>query len=109
MTPLVASTPTPLPTVADAKAYALRVLGPRGYACLNSIVEHESHWRVHALNKSSGAFGIPQALPGSKMRSDGADWRDNAVTQTRWTISYVNWRYGGACAAAAFRDRNGWY
>ena len=62
------------PSVSDAKAYALKRLGPQQYACLDAIATRESHWGVTNRNKSSGAYGIPQALPGSRMAKYGSDW-----------------------------------
>jgi len=96
-------------TVADAKAYALERLGRRHYTCLDRIILRESHWNPLAHNRRSGAHGIPQAVPGSKMRSAGADWYDNPVTQVKWMIRYVNGRYGSACNAWGFHLRHGWY
>lgn len=97
------------PTVPDAKRYALTVLGSSQYACLDAIFTRESHWNPLDLNRNSGAYGIPQALPGSKMAWAGADWRTNPVTQVKWGIHYVDGRYGSACGAWAFWQRNGWY
>ena len=62
----------------------------------------ESGWRANAYNTSSGAYGIPQALPGRKMASAGADWVTNANTQIDWGLSYIKGRYGSPCAAWAF-------
>lgn len=98
-----------VPSVADAKGYALSVLGPTQYSCLDQIAIHESHWNPYDLNKSSGAYGIPQALPGSKMAVIADDWHDNPITQVRWMIRYVNGRYGSACAAWSFWVDNRWY
>lgn len=99
-----------VPTVADAQAWALRLLGPRDYNCLYGIVWHESHWNPYASNhEGSGAYGLPQALPGSRMASAGADWQENPETQIRWLIWYTTTKYGGLCQAAAFRDAHGWY
>lgn len=79
-------------------------------SCLQKIIEREgSGGDPHATNPSSGAYGIPQALPGSKMASAGADWADNPATQIRWMIGYVNSRYGGSCAALAHSYSYGWY
>ncbi len=78
-------------------------------ACLNELIQRESGWNVHATNPVSGAYGLPQALPGSKMASAGADWRDNPWTQVKWMVQYVNSRYGGSCAALAFQKANGYY
>ena len=96
-------------SVSGAQAFALRELGPVQYACLDHIVMHESRWRVTATNRSSGAFGIPQSLPGSKMATAGADWRTNPVTQVRWMLGYIARRYGMPCQAWAFWQANRWY
>jgi len=72
------------------------------------IIRQESGGNVHATNPSSGAYGIPQALPGSKMATAGANWRDNADTQIRWMISYVK-RYGGPIGAYRFWVMHHWY
>jgi hypothetical protein len=68
-----------------------------------------SGWHWNALNRSSGAYGIPQSLPGSKMRSAGSDWRDNAGTQIRWGLGYIRGRYGSPAGAWAHSQRTGWY
>lgn len=73
------------------------------------IIYHESGCRVDAENASSGAYGIPQALPGSKMSSAGADWKTNPVTQIRWMNSYVTDCYGGWQQALQFKQTRGWY
>lgn len=73
-----------------------------------AIIYHESGCRVNATNSSSGAYGIPQALPGSKMASAGADWETNPVTQIKWMSQYVN-RYGGWAGAEAFWNTHHWY
>lgn len=96
-------------SVADARRYALDKLGAYQYSCIDKIFDRESNWRVKAHNSSSGAYGIPQALPGSKMGVIASDWRTNAVTQVKWGIRYVNGRYGSACAAWRFHQNNGWY
>jgi len=97
------------PSVAAARRYALERLGSRQFACLDALVERESGWRVTATNRSSGAYGLPQALPGKKMAKYGADWRTNATTQLRWMINYVNVRYGSACQALSHARTVGWY
>jgi cell wall-associated NlpC family hydrolase len=73
----------------------------RQYSCLVQLWEHESGWRVNAENPSSGAYGIPQALPGSKMATTGSDWKTNATTQIMWGLEYIKKRpdYGSPCAA----------
>ena len=76
---------------------------------LNSIIQQESGWRVNATNPSSGAYGIPQSLPGNKMASAGSDWRTNPITQLKWMYSYIKGRYGSLQNALSFRTANGWY
>lgn len=90
------------PSVADAQSYARNRLGSTQYACLANIVVRESGWNIFATNAGSGAYGLPQSLPGSKMASAGSDWRTNPVTQVKWMISYVDGRYGSACGAWAY-------
>jgi hypothetical protein len=83
--------------------------GQDQFSCLDSIYMNESRWNVHADNPSSSAYGIPQALPGSKMASAGADWQDNAATQIRWGLGYIKARYGSPCSAWGFKQSHGWY
>jgi hypothetical protein len=79
------------------------------WACLETLWAHESGWRITAGNKSSGAYGIPQALPGSKMAKYGDDWRTNPATQIQWGLAYIKGRYGTPCGAwSHFLDTN-WY
>lgn len=110
---IAASTPRPTPirypTVAEAKQYARAQLGARQFACLDALFQRESRWRVDALNKRSGAYGIPQALPGNKMRTAGKDWRTNPITQVKWGIKYIKARYGTACKALQHAYDIGWY
>lgn len=73
------------------------------------IIYRESGCRVDARNRSSGAYGIPQSLPGNKMASAGTDWETNPVTQIRWMIGYVHGRYGGWQGALEHKNRTGWY
>lgn len=70
--------------------------------CFENIVQRESNWIVTATNPSSGAYGLVQALPGSKMASAGADWRTNPATQIKWGLSYMNATYGSPCGAWGF-------
>ncbi len=79
------------------------------FGCLDSIWSQESGWNIHADNPSSSAYGIPQALPGSKMSSAGPDWANNAETQIRWGLGYIRDRYGSACGAWGFKSGHGWY
>lgn len=82
---------------------------PGDYSAINWIVNHESGWRVNATNGSSGAYGLPQSLPGSKMASAGTDWKTNPITQLKWMKSYVKGRYGSAAAAKRFWEKHNWY
>jgi hypothetical protein len=79
------------------------------WACLDALWTRESNWRHTAENKSSGAYGIPQALPGDKMKSAGSDWRTNPATQIEWGLGYVKNRYGTPCKAWAHSEEIGWY
>lgn len=82
----------------------------REFDCLYRLWNRESGWRTAAVNRGgSGATGIPQALPGSKMASAGADWRTNAETQIRWGLGYIRARYGSPCGAWANSQAHGWY
>ena len=97
----------------DPRSAARALLAARGWSgqfgCLDSLWQRESGWNPRAYNPSSGAFGIPQALPGSKMASAGADWRTNPVTQIRWGLSYIASTYGTPCGAWAHSQASGWY
>ncbi|UWZ37598.1 lytic transglycosylase domain-containing protein [Dactylosporangium roseum] len=77
--------------------------------CLEKLWQKESGWNHTALNRGSGAYGIPQALPGSKMASAGADWKTNPETQIRWGLGYIKGRYKTPCAAWSHSQQNGWY
>jgi hypothetical protein len=89
---------------------ARSLVGDSGqFACFSRIVERESGWDVTARNPSSGAYGLLQALPGSKMASAGADWRTNPATQIEWGVAYMKDRYGSPCGAWSFWQGNGWY
>jgi hypothetical protein len=96
-----------VPTSA-VKRYAYDRLGPTQYTCLAHVVSKEdASWDPLKSNYGgSGAYGIPQALPGSKMASAGADWRTNGITQVKWMIGYVNGRYGSACGAWDYWQRH---
>lgn len=76
---------------------------------LDTLWDHESGWDHTASNPSSGAYGIPQALPGSKMSSVADDWETNPATQIRWGLGYISDRYGSPSEAWAFWQANGWY
>ncbi|HVB41489.1 MAG TPA: hypothetical protein VNF47_02130 [Streptosporangiaceae bacterium] len=79
------------------------------FSCLDALWNRESGWNRYASNPSSGAYGIPQALPGSKMASAGPDWQNNAVTQIRWGLGYIRASYGSPCAAWSHDSAYGWY
>lgn len=83
--------------------------GPEQFSCLDSIWSQESGWRWNADNPTSSAYGIPQALPGSKMASAGPDWETNPATQIRWGLGYIQGRYGSPCSAWGFKQSHGWY
>ncbi|MET7615473.1 transglycosylase SLT domain-containing protein [Streptomyces sp. NPDC005408] len=79
------------------------------FQCFSNIVSHESGWDAGASNPSSGAYGLVQALPGSKMASAGADWKTNPKTQIKWGLDYMNSRYGSPCGAWSSWQAQGWY
>jgi hypothetical protein len=79
------------------------------FGCLDSLWTRESGWNPSADNPSSSAYGIPQALPGSKMSSAGADWATNPVTQITWGLGYIRDRYGSPCGAWAHSEASGFY
>ena len=95
----------------QAQAYAKAIMKDpeTQFGCLQKLWEKESGWNHLASNPSSGAYGIPQALPGSKMASEGADWRTNYKTQIRWGLGYIESRYGTPCKAWAHSQSQGWY
>ena len=119
------STPTPQPTQTVAtpaapapngtpQQIAEAMLGSFGwsssqFSCLDPLWAHESGWSVTAYNAGTGAYGIPQALPGSKMASAGPDWQTNAATQIRWGLEYIKGTYGSPCAAWDHEQATGWY
>jgi hypothetical protein len=95
---------------AGAKAYAAtKVGGGAEYTCLVQLWNKESGWRTNASNPSSGAYGIPQSLPGNKMASFGLDWQTNYRTQVDWGISYIQSSYGTMCSAWAHSVAHNWY
>jgi hypothetical protein len=105
--------PPPDPGTAESTAY--NMLSSFGwsastqYSCLNNIWSRESGWQYNAENATSGAYGIPQALPGSKMASAGADWETDPTTQIKWGLGYIQGRYGTPCDAWSFWQANGFY
>jgi hypothetical protein len=83
--------------------------GEGQYACLNKLWTKESNWNYKARNKVSGAHGIPQALPATKMEIVGTDWRTNPVTQISWGLKYISERYDTPCKAWSKFKRSRWY
>jgi transglycosylase-like protein with SLT domain len=79
------------------------------FSCLYPLWYHESGWDPSAENPSSGAYGIPQSLPGSQMASAGADWQTNPATQIKWGLEYIQDKYGSPCAAWAHEQSSNWY
>ncbi len=107
----VASTP-PDPHTAQSIAYNMMAsfgFNPATYfGCLLDLWDRESGW-VYDAENASGAYGIPQALPGSKMASAGPDWQTDPATQIRWGLGYIKAIYGNPCSAWAFEEANGYY
>lgn len=97
----------------DPRQVAEAVLADRGqdgqFGCLDQLWERESGWNVHAENPGSGAYGIPQALPGARMAAAGPGWQDDAATQIRWGLDYIDSTYGSPCAAWDHEQGIGWY
>ncbi|WP_172192065.1 G5 domain-containing protein [Actinomyces faecalis] len=99
---------------ASAQAIARSMLSSYGwgdeqFSCLVNLWNRESNWNYRAQNPSSGAYGIPQSLPGSKMASAGSDWSTNPATQITWGLGYISGRYGNPCGAWAHSQSVGWY
>ena len=97
-----------LPAAGSVQQAAAAAFG-RQYVCAANIITRESGWNIHASNPVSGAYGLAQALPGTKMAADGPDWRTNPATQLAWMRDYVTARYGGACGAWSFWQTHHWY
>ena len=94
----------------SAKAIAQQMIkDPAQFAAFNNIVSKESGWDHTATNSSSGAYGLVQALPASKMASAGADWKTNPATQIKWGLDYMNDRYGSPEGAWTFWQNHHWY
>jgi resuscitation-promoting factor RpfB len=108
----VAALPPPDPGTAQSIAYNMMSSfgwNPKTYfSCLDNIWTRESNWRYNAEN-ASGAYGIPQALPGSKMATAGADWQTNPATQIKWGLGYIQSKYGDPCSAWSFWQAHSYY
>jgi hypothetical protein len=103
-----------IPDAGSIKAYAFEAVSKRGwgmeqYSCLVKLWNRESNWNPFAQNRSSGAYGIPQSLPGIKMASAGDDWMTNPETQINWGLGYISGRYKTPCGALAHSDIKNWY
>ncbi|MGD3107898.1 MULTISPECIES: transglycosylase SLT domain-containing protein [unclassified Streptomyces] len=96
-------------SIAETQAMARQMMASDQFQCFSHIVDHESGWNYRATNAGSGAYGLVQALPGSKMSSAGSDWQTNPATQIKWGLSYMNDRYGSPCGAWSFWQANSWY
>lgn len=113
--------PQPLPDIPEDceeysgnRAIGCALLAEFGFGldqmpALDALWNHESGWNHQAYNASSGAYGIPQALPGNKMATAGSDWETNPATQIRWGLGYIKNRYGSPQGAWDFWQANGWY
>jgi hypothetical protein len=109
-----AAPPAAAPNPGSAQGIAHDMVLARGWGegefnCLVSLWNKESGWNYQAQNPSSGAYGIPQALPGNKMASAGADWATNPATQIKWGLGYISGRYGTPCGAWGHSQSVGWY
>ena len=96
-------------TPTEAKALAETIVPSGQFACFANIISRESSWNIYATNPSSGAYGLGQALPGYKMASMGSEWRNSALIQIKWALSYMTGRYGSPCAAWTFWQAHNWY
>jgi hypothetical protein len=101
--------PVGTPREIAAQLLAADGWGSGQFSCLDALWEHESGWNVTAFNPASGAYGIPQAVPGAQMASAGPDWRTDAATQIRWGLGYIAGRYGTPCGAWQHEQAYGWY
>jgi hypothetical protein len=96
------------------RALGCKLMLAAGYAlsempCLDKMWTKESNWRTTAENKSSGAYGIPQALPANKLANFGSDWRTNPEPQILWGLDYIKKRYNSPCGAWTFWQNHNWY
>ncbi|MET7653595.1 MULTISPECIES: transglycosylase SLT domain-containing protein [unclassified Streptomyces] len=96
-------------SIAQIQAMAAQMVPSGQFQCFSNIVDHESSWNYHAVNASSGAYGLFQALPAGKYASAGSDWQSNPATQIKWGLNYMDSRYGSPCEAWSFWQANHWY
>ncbi|MFT3860835.1 transglycosylase SLT domain-containing protein [Micropruina sp.] len=103
------------PKTSDPRDIAKQIMlndyewGKDEFTCVDKIWTQESNWKWNAENPSSGAYGIPQSLPGTKMASIADDWKTNPATQIKWGLKYIKDRYGTPCDAWGFKAGHGWY
>ncbi|MGI5377931.1 transglycosylase SLT domain-containing protein [Streptomyces sp. CA-251387] len=96
-------------TIEQIQAMARQMVPSDQFQCFSNIVDHESSWNYRAVNPSSGAYGLFQALPAGKYSSAGSDWQTNPATQIKWGLNYMNERYDSPCGAWSFWQANHWY
>jgi len=99
------------PAIASAASFRALARGwdEQQFSCLVALWDRESNWNVYAHNTKSGAYGIPQSLPGDKMATAGADWQTNPTTQITWGLGYIAGRYTDPCGAWTSSETRGWY
>ncbi|GAA1443609.1 hypothetical protein [Leifsonia poae] len=105
----LANTPSGAQATARNLASSLHGWGDGEFSCLSNLWQKESGWNYQAYNAGSGATGIPQALPGSKMATAGSDWQSNASTQIKWGLDYIARSYGSPCSAWSHSQSVNWY
>jgi hypothetical protein len=108
LTYVSAPAPTSTAPAGTARQAAARIFGSQ-YACAAAIIARESGWSTTATNPDSGAYGLAQALPAAKLAAFGPHWRTDPATQLTWMRSYVDSRYGSACAAWSYWQTHHWY
>jgi murein DD-endopeptidase MepM/ murein hydrolase activator NlpD len=105
----LSNTPEGAKATARSLAASLHGWGDGEFQCLSNLWQKESGWNYRASNGGSGATGIPQALPGSKMATAGADWQTSAATQIKWGLDYIARGYGSPCSAWSHSQSVNWY
>jgi hypothetical protein len=105
----LSNTPEGAKATARSLAASLHGWGDGEFQCLSNLWQKESGWNYRASNGGSGATGIPQALPGSKMATAGADWQTSAATQIKWGLDYISRGYGSPCSAWSHSQAVNWY
>jgi hypothetical protein len=109
MTKALPAPPPPTPKEVAASLLSSYGWDSGQFSCLDALWNRESGWNPYAKNSSSGAYGIPQALPGYKMATAGSDWATNPTTQIKWGLSYIRASYGSPCGAWYHSEGYGWY